>query len=107
MSLGRSPATEDLTLTAGADFEHVLTPDTAYPAGMSARIAFFASAETDADELTSWSATTATTSEVSWRIESEVADTISAHTYYRLYAIFAGSPTLERCWFRGRVVREQ
>lgn len=105
--IGRKPVVENLILTAGADFEHELTPATVYPAGMTARIAFYATDATDADELDSWAATTTTTSEVSWRIESTDADAIPTGSRYRLYAIFDEDPTLERCWFRGRVAREQ
>ena len=105
--IGRKPIVLPLILTAAADFEHELVPATVYPAGMTARIAFYATDATDAAELDSWDATTATTSEVSWRIESEVADEIPTRSFYRLYAIFDETPTLERCWFRGKVQREQ
>lgn len=105
--LGRKPISTPLILSAGADFELVLTPATGYPSGIDARIALYATDATDAVELDSWSATVATTSEISWRIESEVADTIPAQSVYRLFAIFPETPTLERCWYRGRVQRQQ
>lgn len=107
MTIGLTPLEDTLVLTAGADFEHLLEPETEYPAGMTARIAFYASARTDAEEIDSWPATVAGPSEVSWRIESEIADAVPKRTYYRLYAIFAGTPTLERCWYLGRVERQQ
>lgn len=106
--LGHDPEIEPLILTAGADYELVLNPETGtYPIGMTGRISFYAASATDAAEIDSWDSTTATTSELSWRIESEVADLIPKGLYYRLYAIFDETPTLERCWYRGKVQRKQ
>ena len=106
--LGHDPIVETLILTAGADFELVLNPETGtYPTGLTGRIAFYASSATEAAEVDSWDSTTATTEELSWRIESEIADEIPKGTYYRLYAIFDEAPTLERCWYRGKVQRKQ
>lgn len=106
--LGRDPVVKPLILSAGADYELVLEPETGtYPVGMTGRIGFYATADTDAAEIDSWDSTTATTSELSWRVESEVADEIPKGLFYRLYAIFDETPTLERCWYRGKVQRKQ
>lgn len=106
---GNIPIKDDITLTRGADFvasydKAASDPD--IPLAATARIEITAGTDTTEPILTTWTGSVAANS-VSFRTESEDCDDIEAGTHYRLILSYPGTPTLEHCWYYGRVKRVQ
>jgi|SRR5690606_8883150 len=106
---GHVPAKESLVLTLGADFVHKFKKqpnDPDIPAGTTARIELYSSADTT-DTIDIWDAVLVDTDEVYFRIESTETDLIPNRAHYRLYVVFPDTPTLDMCWVYGDVSRKQ
>lgn len=108
MAIGFQSTRETLYLAKGADFIHVLSAPsgTPYPSGFTAKIEILSSSGT---VLATWTPTTATTTAVSWNVQSGTAtvgvDAVLAAgaNKFKLYAIFPGSPTDDYLWYSGRI----
>lgn len=107
-ALGYTPTKKALILSAGADFVHVINAPagSTIPTGTTARIAFYASSDTTAPEIASWTGVVAT-DRIEWRIESAQADLIENRSKFRLYVTYPETPTWEVLWFIGDVKRIQ
>ena len=107
---GNDPIIDTLILTRGADFEAVYRrapTDPPIPDGTTARIEITEDDETDSPILDTWAASTVTADEIGFRVESDATDLIDDGTHHRLMLRFPDTPTLDRCWNRGPIRRNQ
>lgn len=106
-SLDTGPDKTPLELSAGQDFQlTVLMPGVSeLPSGTTAEIELRASEDLNSTVLDTWDGIASTTS-VSWWIQSEKCDDIPARSHYQmLIHIPSGGAAIDRCWFRGPVKR--
>lgn len=102
--LGYQPVKKPLILSLGADFGHILKPDSGtYPAGTTSRIVVTNDAGTT---LATWNATVTTTA-IEYAIQSTETDAIPDRSKYRLYIVYPGSPATDFLVFYGPVQRKQ
>lgn len=106
-TLGRSPEKTTLVLTQGADFTQILqlSGNERFPVDTVVTICFYEDPN-DSTPIAVWEGDTLST-RVEWRVESELADEISDRAPFRMYVSYPEEPTLEHCWFIGRVARQQ
>lgn len=110
MPIGNDPiATEKVLLTAGADFTYraKCDPGETIPTGTTAHIGFYPDQNTETAPIATWNATAVTGAYAEWLIQSEQTDLIPDRMFYRIYVVYPETPTLEHCWYRGKVARKQ
>ncbi|MDM7488697.1 hypothetical protein QT969_10380 [Rhodococcus sp. CSLK01-03] len=106
-ALGRTPEQIKLILSLGADFTQIIkTPENeTFPVDTVVAIRFYDD-PADTAHIAEWLGDV-TSTQVEWRIESALADVIPDRTPFRMYVSYPEVPTLEHCWFTGRVARKQ
>lgn len=113
MAIGNEPIVEPLILTRGADLVHDFDldlDDPDIPEDATARIEVTADEETDSPILATWTSLTREARKFACRVESDLCSDlpeIENEYRYRLIVSLPGSPTLEHCWRRGPIRRDQ
>ena len=105
--IGHEPQKETVVLTADADLYQVIRiGGIELPTGTTARLAFYATSDTEAPELLNLPGVV-TVDSITFRSESTVVDAVPNRTRFRVYVSYPETPTLEDCWFVGAVKRIQ
>ena len=111
---GFTPIDEPLILTRGADFVHrfeIGPTDEPFPEGTQARIVITKTAASDAPVLATLTADDISGAAIEFWSQSEQVDPIAAPARYRLLVTYPPLPpetrSLDFCWYRGPVQREQ
>lgn len=108
--LGRQPIPETIPLTLGTDYTLGLNAPagTTFPASTAVRIDIYAKGKTNTlTTIASWAATV-TTNRAGWRVESALADLIPSGAHFRIYITYPDTPSsLDHCWYKGEIVRDQ
>jgi hypothetical protein len=110
MPIGNDPiATEKLILTSGADFTYRANAAAGetIPTSTTAMIGFYPDQDTGTTPIALWPATAVTGAYIEWLVQSDEADDIPGDAFFRLYVVYPETPTLEHCWYRGKVARKQ
>jgi len=113
MAIGNEPVVEPLILTRGADLVHnfdLNDTDPDIPDGATARIEITEDQETDSPIIETWTTLTREARKFVCRVESEDSgdnEAIENGFRYRLIVSLPDSPTLEHCWRRGPITRQQ
>lgn len=108
MAIGFAPTKETLNLSLHADFIHVLSAPSGspFPASFTAKIEVLAA---DYTVIATWTPATATTTAITWNIQSNTAVTgvdaviAASAKKFRLYAIFPSTPTDDYLWYAGSI----
>ncbi|AXQ64403.1 hypothetical protein L3Y19_gp031 [Gordonia phage Neville] len=96
--LGYEPLKGRLILTDGADWVVTLTTGDVWPAGTTvwAKVG----------DLPQWDATVdASTGTASFKVQSDITDTVPDKTPYFIYLRYPGTPSTEFAWFQDKVAR--
>lgn len=109
---GFKPVRENIELTRWADWVHVFRKDAAdpvFPVGTTAEVKITKDDKISSPVIASWAAENVSEDEISFWVQSDVADLIPDRVVYQLMVYYPpvvdGAEVQDWCWYKGSVRR--